>query len=246
MFTVEDRERIREQVIARARLDPRIVAAASVGSTATGGDRWSDLDLTFCVASGETVEAVLSDWSRFMEDEHGAAVLFDLPVQSTIYRVFLVPGALQVDLSFAPVTEFGARGPRFQMIFGDVSERPWATPPSSGSVFGLGIHHAVRSHICIERGRLWQAQHWINGVRDQAMTLACQRLGLDSHYARGFDHLPTDIQDYYRDALVGSLTPDALRQALAIATTGLLREGEETPAGLKVRPMLNEIRGSAS
>jgi hypothetical protein len=73
------------------------------------------------------------------------------------------------------------------------------------------------------------------------MTLACQRLGLDSHYARGFDNLPEDIQDHYRGALVGSLTADALRQALAVATTGLLREGEETPAGLKVRPMLSEI-----
>lgn len=241
MFAVEDRERIRGRLIDKARRDPRIVAAASVGSTATGGDRWSDLDLTFCVAPGETVAHVLSDWSQSMEEDFAAAVLFDLPVQSTIYRVFLVPGALQVDLSFAPVDEFGARGPRFQLIFGETSERPWAAAPSADFVFGLGVHHAVRGHICIERGRFWQAAHWINGVREQAMTLACQRLGLDPHYARGFDQLPADIQDAYHGALVGSLTPEVLRQALAVATTGLLREGEGTPVGLAVRPMLSEI-----
>ena len=50
--------------------------------------------------------------------------------------------------------------------------------PSSAHIFGLGIHHAVRSHFCIERGRLWQAEYWISSTRDQGMTLACHRLGL--------------------------------------------------------------------
>jgi hypothetical protein len=241
MFSVEDRQRLQEKIIERARSDARIGAAASVGSSAVGGDRWSDVDLTFCVVDGVAVADVLADWTTFMEVEFGAAVLFDLPVQSTIYRVFLVPGALQVDLSFAPESEFGARGPRFQLIFGETTERPWATPPAAADLFGLGVHHAVRAHICIERGRLWQAQHWIHGVRDQAMTLACQRLGLDTHYGRGFDQLPAEVQNHYLGALVTSLTAPAMRRALAVAAIGLLSEGERVPAGPKVRPMLDEM-----
>ena len=53
MFTVEERERAQERILELAQADPRIVAGAAVGSLATGGgDRWSDLDLTFGVAEG--------------------------------------------------------------------------------------------------------------------------------------------------------------------------------------------------
>jgi hypothetical protein len=73
------------------------------------------------------------------------------------------------------------------------------------------------------------------------MILACQRLGLDPNYARGFDNLPIEVQDHYRGALIGTLTEDALRHALAVATAGLLNEGESVPAGSKVRPMLQQF-----
>ena len=224
MFSVEDRERARELLIEKARSDSRVVAAAAVGSSASGGDRWSDLDLTFGVVDGTPVEAVLTDWTQVLLADFDAAVLFDLPVLSTIYRVFLLPGALQVDLSFTPAADFGARGPRFQLLFGAVVERPFALPPSPEHIFGLGAHHAVRGHICIERGRLWQAEYWIHGVRDQALTLACHRLGLEMGNGRGFDRLPQEILDSFVGALVGALTVADLRRALAVATAGLLRE----------------------
>jgi hypothetical protein len=51
MFTVHDRDRIRDYVLELAASDPRVVAGAVVGSTALGReDRWSDIDLTFSVA----------------------------------------------------------------------------------------------------------------------------------------------------------------------------------------------------
>ena len=50
MFSVDDRERVRDRVLEWASSDPRIVAGAVVGSMAQGErDRWSDLDLTFAV-----------------------------------------------------------------------------------------------------------------------------------------------------------------------------------------------------
>ena len=48
MFSTQDRDRIRERVLQLAASDARVVAGAVVGSLAHGGgDRWSDLDLTF-------------------------------------------------------------------------------------------------------------------------------------------------------------------------------------------------------
>ncbi len=91
-------------MLARAHSDPAIVAAAFVGSFAGGtDDRWSDLDLTFAVAEGQAVDEVLEEWTRWFSRDFEALRLFDWPVPPTIYRVFLLPGSLQVDLSFTAV-----------------------------------------------------------------------------------------------------------------------------------------------
>lgn len=228
MFSVEERDRVRDRVLEIASADPRVVAGATVGALATGGgDRWSDLDLTFGVADGVTVAEVLADWTRELAHELGAVHLFDLPAESTIYRVFLLPGCLQVDLSFTPASEFGARGPRFALLFGAAVERAHVPQPSAHHLFGLGVHHAVRARFCIERGRFWQAEYWISGVRNQALTLASLRRGLDTSYGRGFDQLPAEVLDAFADALVRYAERDDLLRALGSAVDGLLRESAE-------------------
>lgn len=97
MFGAKDRDAVRNRVLQLASSDPRVVAGAVVGSLAFGGgDRWSDLDLTFAVAEGVPVADVLSDWTRSVVTEFDAIHLFDLPSGATIYRVFLLPGCLAV------------------------------------------------------------------------------------------------------------------------------------------------------
>jgi len=92
VFTVEYRSQVRDALIEKARTDPLIESAAAVGGSAEGdGDRWSDLDLTFGVA-GSARDEVLADWTADMRLRFDAVTLFDLPVLSSIYRVFLLPG----------------------------------------------------------------------------------------------------------------------------------------------------------
>ncbi len=228
VFSVDQRDRVRDRVLALASTDPRVVAAAAVGGLADGGgDRWSDLDLTFAVADDVPLSEVLGDWTREFAAECDAVHLFDLPTAASIYRVFLLPGCLQVDLSFTPASAFGARGPRFRLLFGNAVELPQAPPSSANDLFGLGVHHAVRARFCIERSRWWQAEFWISGVRDQALALACRRKGLDGAHGRGFDDLPLEVLAQFDDALVRSLRPDELRRALASAVSGLVRESAE-------------------
>ena len=228
MFSVEDRDRARDGILEIARADPRIVAGAMIGSLAAGsGDRWSDLDLGFGLAEGVLAADVLADWTPRLEREHDAVHLFDLPSLSSVYRVFLFAGNLQVDLSLTPASDFGARGPKFKLLFGSALERApgWETPPLARDLFGLGVHHAVRARVCIERGRPWQAEYWISGVRDQALALACRRRGLKASYGRGYDDLPADVLD--ERMLVRSLQKEALLQALERAIDALLREADE-------------------
>lgn len=243
MFSIQDRERVRARVLEFASTDTRVVAGAVVGSLARDeGDRWSDLDLTFAVAEGSTVLDVLDNWTRKLVDEFAAIRLFDLPSGSTLYRVFLLPGSLQFDLSFTPVAEFGPTGPNFKLLFGSAVERPFTAPPSAEELFGYAVHHAVRARFCIERGRLWQAEYWISGVRDNALSLACRRRGLPARYGRGFDELPADVRESFKDTLVRSLQRDELLRSLCSAIAGLLREADEVQeSAARIGPHLREL-----
>jgi hypothetical protein len=225
LFTVDDRDAVRDRVLELAASDERIVAGAAVGSLALGGgDRWSDLDLTFGVADDASVDGVLADWTSRVVGEFDAVHLFDLPSGPTVYRVFLLPGGLQVDLSFTPASQFGAGGPRFRLLFGDAVEKPQPEPPSAQDLFGWAVAYARDARASIERGRRWQAEYCISAVRDHALTLACLERGLPTRYGRGFDDLPAEVRAAFDDALVSSLEREALLAALRCAVDGLLRE----------------------
>jgi hypothetical protein len=119
VFTVERRDALRERVLQLAEEDERVVAGAVVGSLAVGvGDRFSDLDLTFGVADRAEVADVLRDWTGALIDEVDAVHLVDLERHPTVYRVFLLPDALQFDLSLTPSARFRPAGPRFRLLFG--------------------------------------------------------------------------------------------------------------------------------
>jgi hypothetical protein len=74
---------------------------------------------------------------------------------------------------------------------------------------------------------LWQAEYWISGLRDNAMSLACRRRGLPTSYGRGFDDLPAELRSDAEKALVQSLEPEALENALQRGVELLLTESGE-------------------
>jgi hypothetical protein len=241
VFTVEQRDALRRRLLRLAQEDERVVAGAAVGSLAVdGGDRFSDLDLMFGIAGRARVADVLADWTRTIIDELGAVQLADLERGPTTYRVFLLPGALQLDLSMTAAAQFRPAGPRFRLLFGETaagqSEVPTPpvagdlflpTPPVAGDIFGWGVVYALHARACIERGRVWQAEHYVGAVRDHALSLACLRQGLPPVQARGYDDLSTETLARYEDAHVGAIEPGALRAALAASVLALMHEGAE-------------------
>ena len=228
VFTVEERNRIRDRILEIAKSDERIVAGAVVGSLATGeGDRWSDLDLTFGVSPENQTLDVLDRLRRPLVREFSAVPLFDLPHRESVFRVFLLQGCLQVDLSVTPASSFGPNGPKFKMLFGDYKENPAIPAPPIGQLLGYAAHHAARARFCIERGRFWQAEYWISGARDYTLSLACLQRNLSPHYGRGFDQLPAEIQIQAQQGLVKSLDRTELMRALACVVNGLLHAARQ-------------------
>lgn len=225
VFTVDERNRIHDRILEIAHSDERIVAGAIVGSLATGeGDRWSDLDLTFGVAPENQTLDVLDQLTAPLVREFRAVHLFDLPHRESLFRVLLLQGCLQVDLSVTPASNFGPHGPKFKTLFGSFTENPPVPAPPAGQLLGYAAHHATRARFCIERSRFWQAEYWISAARDYTLTLACLRRSLSPHYGRGFDQLPVEIQKQAQDALVKSLDRSELLRALASVVHGLVNE----------------------
>lgn len=239
MFTVEQRDALRDRVLRLAEGDERVVAGAAVGSLALGGgDRFSDLDLTFGIAGHVPVAEVLDDWTRMLVHERDAVHLTDLPHGPTVYRILLLPNALQFDLSMTPASIFRAAGPRFRLLFGETAKEETGPSPTRGAgsisiptpavandLFGWGVVYALHARACIERGRVWQTEHYVGAVRDHALSLACLQQGLLAVQARGYDDLPADTLAQFADAHVAAPEAGALRTALAASVRALMHEG---------------------
>jgi hypothetical protein len=150
--------------------------------------------------------------------------------------VFLLPDALQFDLSMTPAAQFRPAGPRFRLLFGATASAEPAIPRPPGGVFiptpavardlfGWGVVYALHARACIERRRLWQAEHYVGAVRDHALSLACLRAGVPPVQARGYDDLPAEVLARFEKTHVGALEAAALRAALAASVLALMREG---------------------
>jgi hypothetical protein len=241
VFTVEQRDALCERLVKLAEGDGRVVAGAIVGSLAVdAGDRFSDVDMTFGIDDRSEVADVLDDWTRTLINQLDAVRLADLERGPTIYRVFLLLDALQLDLSMTPAARFRPAGPRFRLLFGatagdgsEVPTRPVAgalslpTPAVAEDIFGWGVIYALHARACIERGRVWQAEHYVGAVRDHALSLGCLREGIPPEQARRYDDLSVETRARLDDAHVGELEAGTLRAALAASVLALVHEGTE-------------------
>jgi predicted nucleotidyltransferase len=213
MFTADEADRVRDRLLGLAEADPAVTGAAITGSRATGGgDAWSDIDLAFGVTGplGHAMER----WTERLYRDFAAVHHWDLPVGPAIYRVFLLPGWLEVDIAFAPEAGFGPLGPNWRTAFGQTADLDPPEPPGAATLAGRAWHHALHARACIERRRRWQAEHWISALRDQVLALACLRFGYPVSYAKGAHLLPPELTRPLEAALVATLDQAELRRAL--------------------------------
>jgi predicted nucleotidyltransferase len=223
MYASRDRDALRHALITASKADERIVSAALTGSAAIDAeDEWSDIDLAFGIADGVERSGVIADWSDRMYREHGAVHHMDVVAPPAVFRVFLLRSTLQVDLAFWPAAELGAIGPTFRLLFGSARERPTAHAATALGILDMGWLYALHARSSIARGRVWQAEYMISGMRDQVLALACLRAGLPTAQGRGVDRLPADVTDRVAGALVRSLEVAELRRAFGVACYALL------------------------
>jgi hypothetical protein len=236
MYTADDRDALRRQLVEVARSDDRITGAALTGSAVPGReDRWSDIDLAFGVRAGVDTASVVADWSARMYRGHDAVHHLDVVVGSWTYRVFLLRNGLQVDLAFAPASEFGARAPTFRLLFGEAAELPPAPKPSPAHLIGMAWLYCLHVRSCLARRKYWQAEYMLSTARDQVLALACLRHGLPTSEGRGMDALPAAVKQRLERAFAAGPQPASIARAFPVVIEALLDEAVEVDASLAER-----------
>jgi len=243
VFSVAEREALRDRLVVAARSDDRITAAAVVGSGASHGeDAWSDIDLALRLADGLRPEDVATEWTTRMYDRAGAVDHVDVWSGRTLYRVFLLSSSLQVDVSFWPGDAFAARGTSFRLLFGESNSPRPARSPASETLIGMGWLYALHARSSIARGRALQALYMIDCVRDQVVALACLRHGLPAWEGRGVDDLPAGLRQRLAETLVRDLSRQELCRAFTASVRALLREARHVDPDREQR-LRETVRG---
>ncbi len=233
VFSAQEREQIRGELVAAAKTDARIGGAAHLGSAAIGmEDRWSDIDLALCLVPKADLDQVLADWTSRLYRNYAAVANYDVRRGSILYRVFLLDNTLQVDLSFWPSSELRAIGPRFRLIFGAAGESIPAPVPDSNDLIGMAWLYALHVRSSLARSRLLQAEHMLSGMRDNVLALTCKRHGVASVQGRGLDDLPQDQMVRAAECLARSLEPVELKRAFRVTVDALLEEMQHADPGL--------------
>lgn len=86
--------------------------------------------------------------------------------------------------------------------------------------------YALHARSSIARGRVWQSEFMLSGLRDQVLALACLRYNLLAHQGRGVDDLPLQVKRVMADCLLRCLDVAELKRAFVTTIEALRSEIE--------------------
>lgn len=219
------RAELRDWLVDLARADDRVSAAAVVGSGADGSeDGWSDIDLALRLAPGQDPMVIAGSWAQRLDERVQPVGRLDIWSTGALYRVFILPDTLQVDMSFWPDERFAAYGPKFRLVFGEANAAVSTPVRPAAQVLGMAWLYALHVRSSIARGSVWQSVYMINGVRDHVVELACLRYGLPSAQGRGADDLPFDLRSLLKLTLPQTTEAVELRRCFGALVPLLVSE----------------------
>ena len=248
IFTPEEREQLRDELVSAAQSDSNLCGAAHTGSGATGRlDRWSDIDLALCLKPAASYEEVVGAWTGRLY-QHGAITHVDVMRGTTLFRVFLLKNTLQVDIAFWRDEEFGAMGPNFRLIFGEAKPPRAAAQPDPRALIGMAWLYALHVRSSLARGRILQADYMLSGMRNHVFELICLRCGVVAQQGRGLHDLPEAERERSVACVPRSLEAEEMKRAFQQTMQVLVKEVGKVndERGKSLSGTLNEIVRVAS
>jgi hypothetical protein len=235
IFNPDEREGLRDELVAAAQRDPNLCGAAHTGSAATSHlDRWSDIDLALCLKPTASYEQVVTAWTERLY-QRGAVTHVDVMRGTTLFRVFLLNNTLQVDIAFWRADEFGAMGPSFRLIFGEAKPPRAAGQQDSKALIGMAWLYALHVRSSLARGRVLQADYMLSGMRNHVFELICVRCGVVASQGRGLDELPAAEREMAAACIPRSLESAEMKRAFQETMRVLVNEIGPMDGELRIR-----------
>lgn len=217
MFSVDQRDALRQEVIERAKQDVHVNGCALLGSAARDEqDAWSDIDIALQLEKGHEVEDVANRWTTWLGTIATVADTLTIHASGAMYQVFLFNNSMQLDLSFWPPDTLRSTGGRIRPVFGTV-QAPEVRRADPQSYVRMGWLYALHARSAIARRRAWQADMMLTELRNQVIALACHRMGLDPAEGRDAHLLPVELSD--RLVASRASTVDAIEQGRSLQAT---------------------------
>ncbi len=225
IFTPDQREQLRNELVSAAQNDSNLCGAAHTGSAASQRlDRWSDIDLALSLRPTASHDQVVAEWTERLYQRHEAIAHLDVMRGATLFRVFLLKNTLQVDIAFWSASDFAAIGPNFKLIYGDAQQPRPFPPPDRNGLLGMAWLYALHVRSSLARNRALQADYMLSGMRNHVFELTCLRCGVIAQQGRGLDDLPQSERDIAAACIPQSLEPPELKRAFQNTMRALLRE----------------------
>lgn len=227
LFTPEDRTASTTRVVAALKAGAGVEEVVRIGSIADGtADRHSDVDLVVVLAPDAEVATVAEAGTR--------TVLATLPVfhhfadrlGAVEVRGFLLESFLELDVGFARR--------------GDVAGAIAVPGFDAAAKLDFCWHDVIHAAVALDRGRPWRALWYVERLRNGALELAADRLGLDLRHFKAADDLPPETLAAAAAAMPAGRSVAELWTALRAATSAVFAEGRRTRPELadKLEPKL--------
>jgi len=239
-FQDKDRIEILNYILEVGKNDPHVIGAALVGSYAINKqDVWSDIDISFGIKEIVKPKIILDKWTNLVKAQFEIIHYFDIASALGIYRVILFSNGIELDLSAIPQSEFGPKASKFKLLFGSAKEKFEIPKPSIEKIYGLSWHHVLHANSALKRNKLWQAQFWLDKLREHIFTLKCLRNNVSCQHGRGIDLLDEDELKNMEKTLVKKIKSTEIKHALKYSARFLCDEIAHT--NIKLSKNLSSI-----
>ncbi len=239
LFTVEDRQKTFEDIVAITKKCGKIVSLVQVGSGAIGfNDDRSDLDFVIALDKDESMTEVMEYMHEMISKKY--AIVYYSQEESWHLQNFLLSNMLELDFGYGGYEHAAARKPAFKVLYdhtGVVEEkmvrsREWMDDVLFGDKqkkdiektcdqFWARLMHAA---VAIRRGNNLRAVGEMDHVRSLYVELLGDRYRLESAMNREMDRLPEKVKRDIISTYVTEVSQEKLWQSLQNITKLIYKE----------------------
>lgn len=240
LFSADEREAIKTQLIECAEKNEAVLSLVLVGSGAVGfTDALSDLDFYLVVDRKKAIPAVMWTMRELIEKQFG--ILFFEQMDARGLQVYLLQNYLEIDMGYAPIEEAVARRERYQVLFDktgavqSLMDESWqknknANENPKGHADTI-FHYLFHAAVAIQRGQYWRCVAEMEIARNMLVEMKGYRYSLVTKRYRDVDRFPEAELAGLQKTLVTALTQEALLQNLLCLVDLVYSELESHFAG---------------